>query len=122
MNPRIANLRHALGKTLRPYVVALTAVVALGARAILHPFLHTEETSTFMAYTTFMVATAFSAWFLGLGPSLFAIGLGLLVSDFFFVPPVHSFSAFSRNELPETITYLVDISGFQRPPVWEESI
>jgi signal transduction histidine kinase len=113
MHPRVANLPHALFKALRPYMVALLAVVvALVARAILHPFLQTEEPSTFMAYTTFMVATAFSAWFLGWGPSLLAIGVGLLVGDFFFVPPAYSLSAFSRNELPETITYLVACGVF----------
>jgi signal transduction histidine kinase len=113
MHPRVANLPHALAKTLRPYMFALLAVVfALVVRAILHPFLQTGETSTFMAYTTFMVATAFSAWFLGWGPSLLAIGVGLLVGDFFFVPPAYSFSAFSRNQLPETITYLVACGVF----------
>jgi len=87
-------------------------VFALVVRAILHPFLQTGETSTFMAYTTFMVATAFSAWFLGWAPSLLAIGLGLFVGDFFFTPPIYSFSAFSRSELPETITYLVACGVF----------
>ena len=59
-----------------------------------------------MAYTTFMVATAFSAWFLGWAPALLTIGLGLITGNFFFTPPAFSL-AFSRSELPETITYLV---------------
>jgi len=95
-------------KSVRPYALALLSIaVALSARAILHPFLPAPAPSMFMAYTTFMVATAFSAWFLGWGPGLLAIGLGLIVGDFFFTPPVHSLSAFSTNSLPETVTYLV---------------
>ena len=113
MHPRIEDLPHTVARTLGPYATALVAVVvALVARAIMHPFIHSQEPSTFMAYTTFMVATAFSAWFLGWGPSLLAIGVGLLVGDFFFVPPPYSLSAFSRNELPETITYLVACGVF----------
>ena|SRR2546427_7688417 len=113
MHPRVPNLPQTLAKALRPYVAALLAVVAaLALRTMVHPLLQTEEPSTFMAYTTFMVATAFSAWFLGWGPSLLAIGLGLFVGDFLFTPPALSLSAFSRNELPETITYLVACTVF----------
>ena len=113
MHPRIENLPHTVARALGPYTTALVAVVvALVARAIMHPFIQSQETSTFMAYTTFMVATAFSAWFLGLGPALLAIILGLLVGDFFFTPPAFSLSAFSGNNLTETITYLVACGVF----------
>src|ERR1700719_1776028 len=113
MHPRFANLLDGLAKALRPYLVALLAVVfAFVVRAILHPLFQGEEPATFMGYTTFMVATAFSAWFLGWAPSLLAIGLGLFVGVFFFTPPMYSFSAFSRSELPETITYLVACGVF----------
>jgi len=113
MHPRIEDLPHTVARTLGPYATALVAVVvALVARAIMHPFIHSQEPSTFMAYTTFMVATAFSAWFLGLGPALLAIILGLLVGDFFFTPPAFSLSAFSGNNLTETITYLVACGVF----------
>jgi signal transduction histidine kinase len=113
MHPRIENLPHTVARTLGPYATALVAVVvALVMRAIMHPFIQSQEPSTFMAYTTFMVATAFSAWFLGLGPALLAIILGLLVGDFFFTPPTFSLSAFSGNDLPETITYLVACGVF----------
>ncbi len=96
-----------LAKALRPYAVAaLAVVVAFATRAMIRPFLSSQEPSTFMAYTTFMVATAFSAWFLGWAPALLSIGLGLLTGNFFFTPPAFSL-AFSRSELPETITYLV---------------
>lgn len=102
------NLTRGVLKSLRPYAVAMLSIaVALSARATLHPFLQAPAPSMFMAYTTFMVATAFCAWFLGWGPGLLAIGLGLIVGDFFFTPPLHSLTAFSRNALPETITYLV---------------
>jgi signal transduction histidine kinase len=108
MHPRSEDLLHTVGKTLGPYTTAFVAVVfALLVRAIMHPFVESQESSTFMAYTTFMVATAFAAWFLGLGPALLTISLGLAVGDFFFTPPMFSFSAFSEKNLPETITYLV---------------
>lgn len=113
MHPRNENLLGTVSRTLGPYTTALVAVVfALLVRAIMHPFLESQEPSTFMAYTTFMVATAFSAWFLGFGPALLTIILGLLVGDFFFTPPAFSFSAFSGNNLPETITYLVACGVF----------
>ena len=54
-----------------------------------------------------MVATAFSAWFLGLGPGLVTMILGLPAADYFFTPPLHAWSAFTRPELPGTFTYLV---------------
>ena len=113
MNLRNANLPRVFAKASRPYAIAaLAVVVAFVARATMHPFLTTQEPSTFMAYTTFMVATAFSAWFLGWAPALLAIGLGLLIGDFFFTPPAFSWGFFSRNELPETITYLVACAVF----------
>jgi signal transduction histidine kinase len=113
MNVRMANLPYVLVKATRPYgIAALAVAVAFAVRAIMHPFLTTQEPSTFMAYTTFMVATAFSAWFLGWAPALLAIGLGLLVGDFFFTPPAFSLGSFSRNELSETITYLVACTVF----------
>ena len=113
MYPRVPNRPKTLAKAWRPYVAALLAVVvALVVRTMVHPFLQTEEPSTLMAYTTLMVASAFSAWFLGWRPSLLAIGLGLFVGDFLFTPQALSVSAFSRNELPETITYLVACTVF----------
>jgi signal transduction histidine kinase len=92
-----------IGRALRPYFFsALAFVVALLVRDALTPIVGES-----LPHATFMVATAFSAWFLGLGPGLATMILGLPAADYFFTPPVHTWSAFSRPELPGTFTYLV---------------
>ncbi|MGH9573853.1 MAG: histidine kinase [Candidatus Acidiferrales bacterium] len=109
------DLTHSFARTVRPYTVAFLAVlVALVIRALIHPIVDGagSESSTFMAYTTFMVATAFSAWFLGRGPALLTIVLGLVVGDFLFSPPAFTLSMFSRRELSETTTYLIASAAF----------
>lgn len=115
MTSRGDNVAHSFVKAIGPYTIAFLAVViALLIRVMMYPFLDgaVSESSTFMAYTTFMVATAFSAWFLGKGPAVLAIVLGLFVGDFLFTPPVFTFSMFSRHELAETLTYLVACTMF----------
>jgi len=88
---------------LRPYLWSLLAVgVALLLRVVSHPFLGIQE-----PYTTFILATAFASWFLGMWPSVLAIALGWLLGDLLFIPPKHTFNSLAPYELPETITYLV---------------
>lgn len=115
MPSRAESVTHSVVRAVGPYTVAFLAVlVALVIRAMMYPLLDgaVSESSTFMAYTTFMVATAFSAWFLGRGPALLAIALGLFVGDFLFSPPVFKFTMFSRHEIAETLTYLVACTVF----------
>jgi len=80
----------------------LAFVLALVVRDALTPILGQS-----LPHATFMVATAFSAWFLGLGPGLVTMLLGLPAADYFFTPPVGTWSAFTRPELPSTFTYFV---------------
>jgi signal transduction histidine kinase len=90
-------------RILRAYVSsALAFLLALALRDVLTPIVGAS-----LPHATFMVATAFSAWFLGLGPGLLTMILGLPAADYFFTPPVHTWSAFTRPELPSTFTYLV---------------
>ncbi|HEV2215004.1 MAG TPA: histidine kinase [Terracidiphilus sp.] len=90
-------------RTLRAYFFsALAFLLALLFRDVLTPILGLS-----LPHATFMVATAFSAWFLGLGPGLLTMILGLPAADYFFTPPVHTWSAFTPSELPSTFTYLV---------------
>jgi len=90
-------------RRLRAYLFsALAFLLALVLRDVLTPVVGSS-----LPHATFMVATAFSAWFLGLGPGLLTMILGLPAADYFFTPPLHTWSAFTRGELPATFTYLV---------------
>lgn len=92
-----------IGRTMRPYFFSgLSFLLALLVRDALTPIVGQS-----IPHATFMVATAFSAWFLGLGPGLVTMILGLPAADYFFTPPIHTWSAFTLAELPSTFTYLV---------------
>lgn len=91
------------GRARRAYLLsALAFLFALLVRDALTPIFGES-----LPHATFMVATAFSAWFLGLGPGLVTMILGLPAADYFFTPPIHTWSAFTRPELPSTFTYLI---------------
>jgi signal transduction histidine kinase len=85
------------------YLLSVVAfLLALVVRDALTPIVGAS-----LPYATFMVAAAFSAWFLGFGPGLVTMLLGLPAADFFFTPPQHSWTAFTRGELPATLTYFL---------------
>lgn len=97
-----AALSPDVGRAVRAYLFAAVAFfAALLVRDALTPLVGEA-----LPHATFMVATAFSAWFLGLGPGLLTMFFGLPAADYFFTPPVHTWSAFTRGELPATFTYL----------------
>lgn len=101
------SLPSDIGRRLRPYLFSgLAFLLALLVREALTPIVGES-----LPHATFMVATAFSAWFLGLGPGLFTMILGLPAADYLFTPPIHTWSAFTRAELPATLTYLVASSA-----------
>jgi signal transduction histidine kinase len=92
-----------IGRKLRPYFFSfLTFLLALILREALTPIVGMS-----LPHATFMVAIAFSAWFFGLGPGLFTMIAGLPAADYFFTPPIPTWSAFTPVELPSTFTYLV---------------
>src|SRR5690348_790377 len=94
-------------RTLGAYGFSVLAfLVALLVRDALTPIVGQS-----LPHATFMVATAFSAWFLGLGPGLVTMFLGLPAADYFFTPPVGAWSAFTLPELPSTFTYFVASSA-----------
>ncbi len=65
------------------YSISVAAVaVAVGVRMLLDPILGDE-----IPYTMLYPAVAFAAYFGGLGPATFAVILGTLAADFFFLPP-----------------------------------
>jgi signal transduction histidine kinase len=99
----MATFFSRLDRTPRAYLFSgLAFLLALLIRDALTPVVGQS-----LPHATFMVATAFSAWFLGLGPGLVTMILGLPAADYFFTPPIHTWSAFTIPELPSTFTYLV---------------
>jgi signal transduction histidine kinase len=94
-------------RKLRPYFFSvLIFCLALFVRDALTPVLGMS-----LPHATFMVATAFSAWFLGFGPGVLTMILGLPAADYFFTPPIYTWSAFTWGELPATFTYVVASSA-----------
>ena len=78
------------------YGVAVVAVaLALGLKLLLDPLV-VQGTPFLLIFGAIMV----SAWFGGLGPGVFATGLAALITDYFFLYPVNTFSAFSLHGLP----------------------
>jgi two-component system CheB/CheR fusion protein len=86
----------------RPLIVRYAAAalfVALAGltRLLLSPILHDLH-----PFSTFYASVAAAAWWGGLGPTLFALVLGYLAGDWFFVFPNHEFSPLN---LAHTGTY-----------------
>lgn len=69
---------------------AIAALGIMAATAMLHPF-HREVNSTTVALA-FLLDVLFSAILWGSGPALVASVLGMLSFNFFFLPPVKTFS------------------------------
>ena len=89
--------RTSLGR----YAIALGAIaLALLARWVLDPFLH-----DFTPFITLYAGVAFSAIYVGLGPSILATVLGMVGAAYWFVPPRGSFAIFS-------VPHLVGISAY----------
>lgn len=53
----------------------------------------------------FVAASLIAAWYGGLGPGLVALIAGLLIGDYFFIPPVHRFGAYSPSDLALLMIY-----------------
>jgi PAS domain S-box-containing protein len=80
-------MRYFRSRTAR-YLLALASVtVALGVRLLLDPILGTTAPYS-MCYGAITITAALA----GIGPAILAFVLGGLVSLYFFVPPVHTFS------------------------------
>jgi signal transduction histidine kinase len=71
------------------YGVAVASVgLALGLKLLVNPVVLQETTP----FRLFLAAVVVSAWYGGLGPGLLATALAALVSDYFFISPINSFS------------------------------
>src|SRR5207245_9526376 len=47
----------------------------------------------------FLLAVLIVAWVVGFGPALLTSALGILSTNYFFIPPLHSLRLFSAHEL-----------------------
>jgi len=76
------------------YALTAAAVAAvLGLRLLIDPFWGNA-----MPYVTFFLALVFIVWFADLGPALFAIAASLVLADFFFSSPRHTFGFTTTGE------------------------
>jgi PAS domain S-box-containing protein len=78
------------------YGVAVTAIALVLALKLLVDPLIADQSPFLMFAAAVMVA----AWFGGLGPGLLATALGAVAGDYFFLPPVGSFTPLSIAFLP----------------------
>ncbi|MHC5540704.1 DUF4118 domain-containing protein, partial [Singulisphaera rosea] len=76
---------------------ALFVSLAVLARQLLAPVLSDRQ-----PFPTFYISVTAAAWWGGLGPTLFALVLGYLAADWFFIAPQ---KAFSELNLANTGTY-----------------
>ena len=89
--------------TLRQYLAAvLSAGAALALRALLSRFVADSH-----PYTTLFIATAFSVWYAGLGPSLLTASVGWLGAKLFFIAPFYSLRITTREERNSAIAYFL---------------
>src|SRR3979409_229160 len=88
--------------TILAYAVAMLSVTAaLAAGLLLDGFLHTP------AYVSlFLCAIMFAAWFGGLGPSLLATGIAILLFTYYFVDQGGSF-AVAAKDVPRVALFTI---------------
>ena len=87
----------------RRYGLALLCVVlALLLRYLLDPFVGGR-----VPFSTFFVATIFSAWYCRLGPALIALMLGGVLASYFFIEPRGSLSLHQSQDGISVVVYLI---------------
>jgi signal transduction histidine kinase len=95
----VITFKHAF---FRYAAASLMAVTALYLRYLLTPFLGESN-----PYLTVWLAVVFTSWYCGLGPSLLTTMLCILGTDYFFLPPFHSFFIEARSELYGVFCFLI---------------
>jgi PAS domain S-box-containing protein len=84
------------------YGIAVVVVaLALGLKLLIDPLIE-QETPFLLVFAAIMV----SAWLGGLGPGLLATALAALITDYFFLYPVNTFSILSLEGLPLVVFIL----------------
>lgn len=88
---------------LRAYAMTTLSVAVAGVAAKL-----LEELSAVPNLSmVFLISVLFSAIRYGLGPSIYASALSMLVYDFFFVPPFYTFTVATPRDMLALIIYLI---------------
>jgi two-component system sensor histidine kinase KdpD len=86
-----------------PYAVALLAIaIALGAGKLIHPLLGIENVDLIFLTAVVGVAVRF-----GLMPSLFASVAASLCYNFFFLPPIYTFTITDPNNVAAFIFFII---------------
>lgn len=102
MNQALTSLRWWSTGTKRYLFAFLAMAVALSVRALLEPSLGPHH-----AYITLFAATAFSAWYCGAWPAGLAAVLGVVVANFYFIPPLGRIGLITRQDIAGTLAYLI---------------
>lgn len=92
---KVRNARSWSPHGSRRFVIALVAVAAaMAARYLLHPLLGTR-----LPFVSFTIAALVVEFTVGLAPALLVIALGLVVGDFFFLPPYFTFGPLKESDV-----------------------
>lgn len=102
MNQALASLRWWSDGPKRYLFAFLAMALALAVRGILEPSLGPHH-----AYVTLFAATAFSAWYCGVWPATLAAISGVIVANFYFIPPLGRIGLITRQDIAGTIAYLI---------------
>ena len=108
----------SLNSRLAKYGLALVSVMLVfAARFILEPVLGVVS-----PLGLFILAVTVSAWYGGFGPGLVATVISVLLGDYYFVEPIHSFRMSSHN-LPQQVELLLFLlTGFAISVISQERI
>src|SRR5215813_11833951 len=88
-------------KSLRYFVAIAATAVVFTARFMLEPAL--GDVAQFLL---FILSVVVAAWHGGLSPGLLATGLGVILTDYFFVEPLYSFQAKDPEERLDLFLFL----------------
>lgn len=84
---------------LRYVFSTLLVLAAFGLRESLN-----FELGNQLPFTFFVTSSILAAWLGGLGTGLYALVLGILIGDYFFLPPVGAFAGYGKLELTTLIS------------------
>jgi signal transduction histidine kinase len=94
--------RRTLGTTLRRYTFAIAAVLtAFLVSSALSPWVGDR-----VVYVLLLPAVAFSAWYSGIGPSVFTVVLALVNVLYGFFPPTHAVRTLTFGKLVWVLAFL----------------
>lgn len=82
-------------------VAVLSTALVTGLTILLQPYLSHGVMALFTA------SLMISAWYGGLGPGLLSSALSVLVSQYFFFPPIHSLAVDSRDDVAQIVVFSI---------------